>query len=224
MSVKNSQIYQPYFTKCKAQTMTNKKRFESLLDCIIDVNKRQISGVMVEVGVWKGGNCMAMAYTNMAMKIEREIYLFDTFKGVTEPIRGVDLGNGGKCAHTLWEKHNERWCYAPIERVLSNMKSTGYPKDKIKFIQGDISITGRSYKMKPISILRIDVDIYKPTYDTLRYFYPYLVNGGYLILDDHFHWMGAKKAANQYFREIGERLELIRVDDTDSCGYMIKKN
>ena len=39
-------------------------------------------------------------------------------------------------------------------------------------------------KNKKFSLIHIDVDLYKPTFDSLSFFYPKLCKGGVILCDD----------------------------------------
>jgi O-methyltransferase len=43
----------------------------------------------------------------------------------------------------------------------------------------------------------VDVDCYRPTLESLRYFWPRLMTGGRMVCDD-FHWKGAKQACDEF--------------------------
>jgi hypothetical protein len=60
--------------------------------------------------------------------------------------------------------------------------------------------------------LRLDTDWFMSTYHELVHLWPRLVSNGILIIDDYGHWAGAKKAVDQYFREIRLRPFLPRID------------
>lgn len=47
---------------------------------------------------------------------------------------------------------------------------------------------------------------------------PRLVSGGVLIIDDYGHWLGARKAVDEYFAEHGVDILLARVDYSARIG------
>jgi hypothetical protein len=53
----------------------------------------------------------------------------------------------------------------------------------------------------------------------LNYFYPKLVKGGVLIIDDYGHWKGCKKAVDEYFHKINEPIHLDEIDYTGRVFY-----
>ena len=50
-----------------------------------------------------------------------------------------------------------------------------------------------------ISLLHIDVDLYAPTRLALECFFPKVVRGGVIILDDYGAMPGANKAVDEFF-------------------------
>ena len=51
--------------------------------------------------------------------------------------------------------------------------------------------------------VHIDVDLYKPTLESLEFFYPRLIKGGVIVCDDYnfSDFPGAKKAWDKYFKD-----------------------
>ena len=67
-------------------TVTSAHAVHALVNAIDYVVARGIPGSIVECGVGKGGSVMAAALKLRALQAgDREIYLFDTFAGMTEP-------------------------------------------------------------------------------------------------------------------------------------------
>src|SRR5579859_7436203 len=68
----------------KPFTMTSPERIYGLLSAVRYLETNNISGDIVECGVWKGGSMMAIAKALLARKsTSRELYLYDTFAGMT---------------------------------------------------------------------------------------------------------------------------------------------
>lgn len=65
-----------------------------------------------------------------------------------------------------------------------------------------------------IAWLRLDTDWYESTYHELTHLYPRLSVGGVLIIDDYGHWVGARKAVDQYIEENDLKTLLQRIDYT----------
>src|SRR5665213_2796893 len=71
---------------CQPATMTSTDRLYALYEAVRYVVAAELPGAFVECGVWKGGSVMMMAATLLSLGIrDRDIYLFDTFAGMTPP-------------------------------------------------------------------------------------------------------------------------------------------
>lgn len=69
--------------------------------------------------------------------------------------------------------------------VSNNMKTTGYPFNKIHLIKGKVEESIPSTIPERIALLRLDTDWYESTYHEFMHLYPILVNKGVLIIDDY---------------------------------------
>ena len=62
------------------------ERIAAVCDAVRYVTRAGIAGAYVECGVWRGGSSMAAALGLMAADNRaRDLYLFDTFEGMSEP-------------------------------------------------------------------------------------------------------------------------------------------
>ena len=125
--------------------MTSIERQLALISATRYILSRNIDGCFVECGVWRGGSSMATTLTLMQQGISsRDIYLYDTFEGMTPPTRDDTLVDGTP-AQTLLESDPEKsgiiWAVAGLEDVKHNISSTGYPKERVNFIQGPVEST-----------------------------------------------------------------------------------
>ena len=195
--------------------MTGKERLIALINAVKYLEMSQIEGDIIECGVWKGGSMMAAALTLIKNdSTDRDLYLYDTFSGMTKP-EDIDVSFEDKKAEDLF---NEEWCSASLKEVETNLFSTDYPKKNLKFIKGDVNETIPNVAHQKIALLRLDTDWYQSTKTELDYLFPKLENGGILIIDDYGHWQGAKKAVDEYFKMNNIKIFLNRVDYTCRIG------
>ena len=93
---KNNLSFKKILSKVKNYTMTNSKRIFYLHHSINHIVKNKINGDIVECGVWKGGSVMAIAFSLLLKKsVTKNIYLFDTFTGMSAPTN-KDYLNGNR--------------------------------------------------------------------------------------------------------------------------------
>jgi len=213
------------FRKCKPYTMTSVERMYSLYKAVEYVVVHNIPGDIVECGVYKGGSSMLCACTLKALhNVEKEIYLYDTFEGMSKPTQR-DKTHFDASAMGHWENHQRKdinkWCYAPLEAVKTNMTLTSYPQERIKFVKGKVEETLPKTIPDQISLLRLDTDWYESTYHALLHLFPKLSSHGIIIIDDYGHWKGAREAVDQYFKENNIKIFLNRIDYTGRIGIKV---
>jgi O-methyltransferase len=200
-------------------TRTSPERLFALRQAVQYVVNTNIPGGIVECGVWRGGSMMAAAATLLMLGIkDRDLYLYDTYEGMTAPtLDDVDL-NGVTAAHILeaskQNMEDSAWCYASLDDVRENLFSTGYPHDRLKFIKGRVEETIPLEAPEQIALLRLDTDWYESTMHELVHLYPRLSPGGVLIIDDYGHWQGSRKATDAYFAQYNIQRFLHRIDYT----------
>jgi O-methyltransferase len=200
-------------------TMTSAERIHAVCEAVRYIEKNNIPGAIVECGVWRGGSMMAVARTLLSINATaRELYLFDTFEGMSPPNEN-DVSLVGERASALIEQHTKSeadllWCYAPLDAVREAVLSTGYPKEQVRFVKGRVEETLPQEAPDEIALLRLDTDWYESTRHELETLYPRLVRGGVLILDDYGHWQGARKAVDEYIESNNLKLLLARTDYT----------
>jgi len=210
----------------KTKTKTNQNRLNALINAVKYISANQIPGALVECGVWKGGSIMAMTLTlNLVKEPNREIYLYDTFSGMTEPGENDIFTFTGESAKVKYQETKisnniSTWSYSPIEEVKENVFSTQYPKTLFNFVKGKVEDTIPKTVPDKIALLRLDTDWYESTKHELEHLYPLLVENGILIIDDYGHFEGAKLAVDEYISENNLCIFLNRVDY--SCRLAIK--
>lgn len=202
--------------KCKDYTMAPADRSYTLFEAVKYVVGAGIPGDFVECGVWRGGQSMLMAHTLIGLnQTNRDLWLYDTFAGMSKLTEQDISLTTGKSAQLWWEEGKKAgyndWCYAPLEEVQKNLGATGYPKDRMHFVKGKVEETIPQTRPEKISILRLDTDFYESTYHELKHLFPLLEKGGVLVIDDYGSWKGAREAVDQYFQENDISMLLFRI-------------
>ncbi|NNM46399.1 TylF/MycF/NovP-related O-methyltransferase [Knoellia koreensis] len=199
----------------KPWTMTSPEKLNALILSVRHVVKHGLPGDVVECGVWRGGSMQAAARTLMEEgDTSRNLYLFDTYEGMSAPTEKDRRGHDGASAAELLETSSREsgvWAVATLDDVQNGMARIGYPEDKVHYVQGMVEQTIPEQAPEQISILRLDTDWYESTKHELDHLYPRLVSGGVLLLDDYGWWEGAKTAVDEWLEETGERLLLLRM-------------
>lgn len=70
--------------------------------------------------------------------------------------------------------------------------------------------------------MNIDVDLYKPILASLEYFWPRLVDGGYMLVHDYFSfsYAGARKAIEEFADR--QQIGFVPIGDTLSVAFVKK--
>lgn len=216
------------YEECKPYTMTSPDRMYALFKAVNYIIDNDIPGDFVECGVWKGGSSMLVAKTLISRGItNRTLWLYDTFEGMSAPTE-KDMDYTGQKADILLNKSSKDnaesvWCYSSYNEVEKNILSTGYPSQNIKLVKGKVEDTiPENIPEDNIALLRLDTDWYESTKHEMIHLYPKLIQKGVLIIDDYGHWVGAKKAVDEYISEKNIPLLLNTIDYTGRIAVKIK--
>ncbi len=207
----------PIHEQVKSYTMTSPERIEALIMAVDYISRNRITGALVECGVWQGGSAMAMALAlRRAGDVSRDLFLYDTFSGMTAPC-AIDIAYNGATAQaefckTRTAEDASALCFSPLDEVTRNVLGTGYDETKVHFIKGKVEQTIPGNIPKEIALLRLDTDWYESTKHEMIHLFPLLKPNGVLIIDDYGHWQGARKAVDEYIAENHVRLLLNRID------------
>ena len=150
-----------------------------------------LEGDFVECGTGRG-----MMMSAMLEKLEKwnltdkKLYLFDTF----EPF-GIDPNTGIND-----KKFGVRDTYA---KSLSDVKNNFSEWKHINFIVGFIPDTLLSVAIEKVAFLHIDLNHAAAEIAALRYFWPKVVDGGIIVLDDYAQVLLQNQAMNYLAAELG---------------------
>jgi O-methyltransferase len=162
-----------------------KARIECLKNIAYILNENNISGSCAELGVYQG------EFSKSINEIfsDRKLYLFDTFNGLPEKDSEYDNKNG----------------YASAKGGHFSNTSEDLVLDKMKYKENCIICKGY-FPQTALNIedtfcfVNLDADLYKPTYEGLKYFYPRMESGGIILIHDYFStaFKGVKEAVMEF--------------------------
>lgn len=212
-------------------SMTGVARMLALVDAVRYCVARGVPGAFAECGVWRGGSVLAMILTLQDLRVsDRDIYLYDTFEGMTPPTE-EDVSELHGAALDAWREAAEdgrrAWdgLFSPQafseEGVRSLLQSTGYPPERLRFVRGPVEETVPANVADELALLRLDTDWYRSTRHELIHLFPRLCSGGVLIVDDYGHWRGARQAVDEY---LGARLPPLLLHRIDYTGRIAIKH
>lgn len=200
-------------------TVTPGPRIVALCNAVRYIVENTIPGAIVECGVWKGGSMMAAALVLCEQRVtDRDLYLFDTYTGVTEPKliepTQEDVTFTGVAANERAQvgAADRVWLDAPLETVRSVMESTGYPRTRVHYVKGPVEATIPEQAPDEIALMRLDTDWYESTKHEWQELYPRVARGGIIIVDDYGHWRGSRQATDEYLAKAKVPLLLTRID------------
>ncbi len=209
----------PIIAEAKQNTMTSYERLHSLCQAIKYVVDTGIEGAFVECGVWRGGSSFAAAQSLVAFgDTKRELYLYDTYEGMSAPT-DEDVNTQGHGAAQLLNTQSKSdptsiWCAAELDLVKQTMGQTEYPQSQVHYVVGKVEDTIPGTIPEKIAVLRLDTDWYESTKHELEHLFELVVPGGIIIFDDYGFWAGAKKAVDEYFEANNINVLLHRIDAT----------
>ncbi len=145
-----------------------------------------IIGDIWECGVYKGGTAAMMAAVlRDSGHSGKSLFLFDTFQGMPETDAEKDLHRKGDFRDTS------------VETVRSYVGSG----DLCILRQGLIPDTFIGLESAKIAFAHVDLDIYKSILDCLKFIWPRLTLGGFIVFDDYgfASCPGARVAVDEFF-------------------------
>ena len=145
-------------------------------------------GGTAECGVYRGSSSWLIC-NNSGGKAH---YCFDSFEGLSEP----DQCDG------------EYWAKADLNSPESVANDRLADFSNVYILAGWIPTRFDDVESNEFSFVHIDVDLYAPTKASLEFFYPRLVDGGIIVMDDYgFETCpGARRAADEYMRSRSESI------------------
>jgi len=205
-------------------------------DAVKYILEHNIEGVFVECGVDSGLFEEIWIHELMKHNVTRDIYLYDTFQGLTEPSKNdytcenaVLYKMDSTQVYNTWSNYKindnvNGWCYTPLEHVKNRLKNTGYNECSLHYIVGDVMETLKDKNNIPskIAMLRLDTDWYESSKYELEQMYNNVVVGGIIIFDDYYHWNGQQLATNDFFKEINVEYTFINIGNNKTAA-IIKK-
>jgi len=168
----------------------------ALLECeyaaklLAQIRDEKIEGNIVEFGIYQGWWVNFLYKTTEELGLNRRIYGFDSFEGLSDPHPEHD--------QAFWKKGQ----YAcSLEQVSKNVQAALRPR--LKLVKGFFEKSLRSAEAlvaEKFSYVRIDCDIYLPALDCLNYLAPRLADGAILVFDDwpHLRGYGEQRAFEEW--------------------------
>jgi O-methyltransferase len=168
-----------------------------------EIKSNNVLGSTAEVGVYRGDFAK---YINLLFP-DRRLYLFDTFEGFPEVHSKIDRERG-------FSTGDQDWSGTSVELVIQQMP---YPNNVV-IKKGIFPETAKDVNDR-FCFVSLDVDLYEPIKEGLRFFYPLLSPGGVIMVHDFNNsgYKGVREAVLEFCRERG----ISYVPIPDVCGTVI---
>lgn len=186
-------------------------RADYLIAAVQDVDRHQLEGAFVEIGVAAGHSSVISALAS-SKHLSRSFFLYDTFQGFETDLPDEKDLQGQSILEYDLTKYTNGSCSA--EAVHGRMQAAGCRRNNLFLVEGPAQSTLDSIRPVSIAILRLDADLYDPTFAALEHLYDLVVPGGYVIVDDYGHWKGCAEAVDTFFAARGEKVAWTEIDYT----------
>ena len=180
-------LVQPY-------TLVGTGRIGNLKALAKRIESDGIPGDVIECGVCNGGTAAVLAMSASRSRMNRTVWLLDSFQGMP-PVTPEDTdGPGGDKAAAHVGKE-----VGDPERVREILMKVGADMGRVRILPGWFHDTFPSVTASQIAILNIDADWYESVKLCLHTFFDRVAQGGFINFDDYGHWPGCKRATDEFF-------------------------
>ena len=195
-------------TPMEAETMIGLRRMDNVQECVTTVIREEIPGDLVEAGVWRGGACIFMRAILAAYgDTTRRVWVVDSFEGLPPP-NVTDYP-----ADIVAQWHERKDLVVSLDTVKQNFARYGMLDSQVQFLKGLFKDTLPTAPIDRCAVIRLDGDMYESTMDSLKYLYPKLSPGGFVIVDDYGLPEDTSRRAVHDFRDLhGIREPIIDID------------
>ena len=138
-------------------------RYATLALALQRLETEKIEGSFAEVGVFQGATSLFIH----RQCPHRTLFLFDTFEGFDRQ----DMEHG------LDQRFKET-SVAAVRKLLGNSST-------LQFQAGRFPETSIGLEKERFAFVMLDVDMYRPSLETFRFFYPRMVRGAYFFMHDY---------------------------------------
>lgn len=188
-----------------------------------------LPGDVVECGVYKGESLLNWARFMEALNPgdrSKRVIGFDHFEGLKN-LTDNDISDGrADSREGGWNPDGFKDTL--LELIdLFHQDSFVPHAPRIEIIDGDIRETAKARTEQElglrIALLHLDCDLYEPTLAALQAFYPRVVTGGIVLLDEYgmAAWPGESRALEDYFDGMPPRLEKLPWQSSPG-GWFVK--
>ncbi len=164
----------------------------------------EVPGDTAECGAYEGAGSYLICKANADAKHRRHHHIFDSFEGLSAP------GN----------RDGSYWSPGDMARGEALVRKNMAEFNEFTLYKGWIPDRFAEVADKRFSFVHVDVDLYEPTLESIRFFYERLNPGGILVCDDYGFTTcpGATAAVHEFLDDKPEAMIAL----TGAAGYFVK--
>jgi hypothetical protein len=185
-------------------TMVGLGRLDDLQACVEAVVRDGVAGDVIEAGSWRGGASILMRAALDCLGDERIVWVADSFQGFP----AAPASDDGSLDLAAFD-----FLAVRVEEVRESFARFGCERG-VELVPGFFEETLPPLVGRRWSIVRLDADSYEATREAVRWLYPGLSAGGYLIVDDYGSFDACRRAVDEYREEHGIAEPIEKVDST----------
>ena len=188
------------------------------MDLATRIRKDGIRGDFVECGVGKGGVAGLLGLMAEIDPTPRELWLFDSFQGLPEP----SVVDGKEAASFAGQRSDGKLmtigkCIGTVEEVSHFLFSElRLAQHNVHVVPGWFQETLPSHARQPIALLHIDADWYDSVKVALAVLWPFMSEGGFVVIDDYGYWIGARSAVADFLKALPYPIQIHRKGHTQA--------
>ena len=200
---------QSLFDNFNSFILSNDRRiFNKLISRALLYNEvKDIPGDIVECGIFKGTGF----YTFLKLKnlynpnSSKKVIGFDFFN-TKDLLLSIQNQTDKEAMNTLFKGRSFEHTNSFKTIFRDKLISDGFLESEFELIEGDISLTSKQFSEDnpglKISLLYMDLDLEKPTYDTLVNLWNNITKGGIIVFDEYgYHKWSESKGVDRFIEE-----------------------
>ena len=193
---------------------------------------KDLPGIIVELGVFNGTSLLSWAIfseTFLSTDRYRKVYGFDSFEGLQDFSHEDGKNTQTSDSEKYVGGYSSKEDFAETFVQLFNEDAVIPNVNRVELIKGNIFDTIPPFlDDKPgfkISLLHLDLDLYKPTKFALDTLYSHVVKGGIIVFDEYGipPWEGETHAVDEFLESNKINKNVMKFNYSSSPGgYIIK--
>jgi hypothetical protein len=203
-----------FWSEAANDSANSSARIKYLEQLSLYICLNNIGGSIAEVGVYKGD----FSHHINRLFPDRRLYLFDTFEGYDERDFFAEKANNEVFDEfAAGAEAVNRLADTSVKIVLGRL-----PNPQNAVIKKGYFPSTFDLKDEAFSFVFLDLNLYQPTIEGLKIFYPLMSKGGVILVHDYFY--GTQNGVYNAVNEFMEAMSISAVPAADNTAIAIVKN